>query len=418
MELAGPRAPVVDQTSEMITQSTQTVGHSMRASVIRYLDQLARPALRWVSHPSRAFKICGYTGLFLGFVQSMVLVELLGLSQLVLLGITAVVILTFHSVVMITKILTGEEQIIYYHHEIAVIAMLAVFLRLLHQPVVRYLDVVILGIGLFLACGRIGCLMVGCCHGRPARWGIRYKHEHVHAGFPKYLAGVRLFPVQAVESLLVLAIVLIGIMLLLRSPLPGEALAWYAVVYGLGRFVLEFLRGDSERPYCWGFSQAQWISSILMAGLLFAEIRGALPFHPWHVAACAALGSAVLVVAISRRLRGVPGHLLFHPRHVSELAEALEFAVSSADRRITTSREQALQVSVACTSLGILVSGSKIQVRNGGLCHYTISCKDGAMTEEAAMRIANLICKLRNLPCDLKLFPGKRGIFHFVVPAA
>src|SRR5712692_6791297 len=136
------------------------------------------PEIRFAGRAFSAFQVCGYTGLLLGFVQSMILIRRLGLSQLVLLGITVVVILTFYALVMATKILTGEEQIIYYHHEIAVMAMIALFLRLTHQPVLHYLDVAILGIGLSLACGRVGCLMVGCCHGRPDSRGVRYGLDH------------------------------------------------------------------------------------------------------------------------------------------------------------------------------------------------------------------------------------------------
>ena len=31
-----------------------------------------------------------------------------------------------------------------------------------------YLDATALGLGAFLACGRVGCTLAGCCHGRPA----------------------------------------------------------------------------------------------------------------------------------------------------------------------------------------------------------------------------------------------------------
>src|SRR3954466_6983469 len=79
------------------------------------------------------FQLCGYTGLLLGFAQSLLLVHHLGLSQLTLLGMTGVVILAFYVLMMATKILTGEETIIYYHHEIAVMAAIALFLLLTHQ---------------------------------------------------------------------------------------------------------------------------------------------------------------------------------------------------------------------------------------------------------------------------------------------
>jgi hypothetical protein len=167
--------------------------------------------------PFPAYQVCGYTGFIVGLMQSLVLIKLAALSNFVLLGITGVVILTFYGLVAATKIITGEEQIIYYHHEIAVMAMLALFLRLTRQPLLPYLDVGILGIGMFLAFGRVGCLMVGCCHGRPYKFGVCYRPEHAKEGFPDSLVGMRLFPIQAVESMFVLGVLLLGDVLVARG---------------------------------------------------------------------------------------------------------------------------------------------------------------------------------------------------------
>ena len=168
--------------------------------------------------------------------------------------------------------ITGEEKLIYYHHEIAESLNIALFLWLIHQPLLPYLDISILGIGTFLFCGRLGCLMVGCCHGRPSAWGVRYREEHVAGGFAPYLVGVRLFPIQAVEFLWVFCMVVFGINIFLGDLPPGTTLVWYVVAYDTGRFYFEFLRGDAERPYIWGFSQPQWISVILMCLVVWLEI--------------------------------------------------------------------------------------------------------------------------------------------------
>src|SRR5262249_61119424 len=106
---------------------------------------------------------------------------------------------TFLGIIMTTKPITGQERIIYYPHEIAVSLAAAGLLWLTSEPLLPYLDITILGIGAFLACGRIGCLMVGCCHGRPSGWGIRYTPDHAAAGFTDYYVGVVLFPIQLVE---------------------------------------------------------------------------------------------------------------------------------------------------------------------------------------------------------------------------
>src|SRR4030095_14367841 len=208
--------------------------------------------------------------------------------------------------------------------EIAVVAVAALTLRLLDQPVLRYLDATILGVGLFLACGRMGGLRVGCCHGRPARCGVRYRSKHAAAGFAPYYVGVRLFPVQAVESLWVLGVVLAGSASILSGQAPGEALAWYGVTYNVGRFCFEFVRGDPERPYYWGFSQPQWISLILMLVIVVAELSGGLPFHTWHIGATAMMVVTMIAVFAKRRFQKIAKHRLLHPHHVKEVAEAVE----------------------------------------------------------------------------------------------
>jgi hypothetical protein len=143
----------------------------------------------------------------------MSLVTYLGLSPLVLVWLVLTAVLTFLALAMVTKIITGEENLIYYHHEIAVMVVAACLLNLLYQPVLPYLDITILGLGTFLAFGRVGCLMVGCCHGRPHGRGVCYRAEHAAAGFTPYLVGVRLFPIQAVESVWVFSIVVVGVCL-------------------------------------------------------------------------------------------------------------------------------------------------------------------------------------------------------------
>jgi prolipoprotein diacylglyceryltransferase len=165
------------------------------------LDRLVNPWFQIGDRLWSTYKVCGYTGFTLAVLLGLVLSVHQGLSLWVLAAMMLASALTFFGLAMATKVITGEEQLIYYHHEIAIMAAVALMLWILGQPILPYLDITILGIGLFLVFGRIGCLMVGCCHGRPHRWGICYRQEHANAGFPQYYVGVRLFPIQAVESL-------------------------------------------------------------------------------------------------------------------------------------------------------------------------------------------------------------------------
>src|SRR5215471_17085213 len=180
--------------------------------VLRYaqsnLNRLARTETRVLTRSLPAFQVCGYTGLGLAVLLAIVLTRYLGLSPITMILIVAASVPTFLGLVMATKIITGEERIIYYHHEIAVVLAAALLLLLLRRPILPYLDLTILGVGTFLAFGRVGCFMVGCCHGRPNRWGVSYSAGHAAAGFTHFYVGVRLFPIQLVESLWVAAVVL------------------------------------------------------------------------------------------------------------------------------------------------------------------------------------------------------------------
>lgn len=60
---------------------------------------------------------------------------------------------------------------------LAMIILLA-YLFYLKVPVRRYLDIIAISILLTLGCGRIGCLLNGCCYGKPSNvpWAIRFPY--------------------------------------------------------------------------------------------------------------------------------------------------------------------------------------------------------------------------------------------------
>lgn len=363
------------------------------------------------------FKVCGYTGLVLAILLTMTLVNYQGLSLWVMIGIIVIAVLTFLGMVMVTKVTTGEEQIIYYHHQIAVMIVAVVFLKMLNQPILTYLDITILGVGIFLVCGRIGCLMVGCCHGRPSKWGVCYRKEHMDAGFTPYYVGVRLFPIQVVESLWVLGIVLIGILFVLGGRAPGYVLAWYVIAYGIGRFCFEFARGDPARPYLWGFSEAQWTSIILICAVVWAELAGSFTFHLWHIVATAGIVLTMITVALIRRFRPTVKHKLLNPHHIREVAEAIEYISGRAAKRAIFPWGNTVPavIPMSCTSLGIQISSGKIEDAEVSVEHYAFSSQKETMTEKTAKILADLIIQLRHSACARELITQNRGIFHLLI---
>ena len=369
------------------------------------LDRLVRPDISILRRTWPSFQVCGYIGLVLAILLAMTLVIYQHLSPLIMLGIILAAVLTFFAQAIITKIILGEEDLVYYRHEIAVMSVAAFLLWLLHQPILPYLDATLLGVGIFLACGRIGCMMVGCCHGRPYHWGVCYREEHARAGFASYLVGIRLFPSQALESLWVMCIVLVGILLVLTGHKPGTAFAWYVVTYDIGRFYSEFMRGDLERPYMLGFSEAQWISVLLLCIVVYGEVAGLLPFQWWHVLAASVVICTMIVVNLRRRFQSVSMYRLLHPYHIKEIAGVLK----------RVSHDISAGIQVERTSLGIQLSYSYIKSETGEFYHYTFSHSSGDMAEDAARVIAKLIMQLKHHRGRNRIVRSRPGIFHLLI---
>ncbi len=375
-------------------------------------DALVRTRLAIAGRSLPSFQVCGYTGVLAAFALTMTLAVKAGLSPLVMGLIILSAMATFLALVMATKLITREEQIIYYHHEIAVMVVTALVVKALHEPVLPYLDLTILGIGAFLACGRVGCLMVGCCHGRPFPWGIRYREEHAEEGFAPYLVGVTLFPVQLLESLWVASVVVVGITMIWNGRPPGTALGWYTIAYGAARFSFEFIRGDTDRPYTSGFSQGQWLSLWLMTALIWAEWSGRMPFHAWHTGALAGVLMMMAAVTVHRRLDRSQRFGILHPHHVREVAAVM----SAASEGVLTVRPSGSVVRVDGTSLGIQISHGRVDDPADPAEHFTLSQRNRAMNRRAALLLAELIVGLRRESRPGQLVPGDYGAFHLLLP--
>jgi prolipoprotein diacylglyceryltransferase len=376
------------------------------------LDRLARTRIKLAGRPLPSFQVCGYTGVVLAITLAMSLVHETGLSYwtMGLLAITAMA--TFLVLAFLTKIITGTEQLIYYHHEIAIVLMTALVSRIMHQPVLRYLDMTILGVGAFLACGRIGCLMVGCCHGRACTWGIRYRDEHAREGFAPYLVGIRLFPLQAVESLWVFFVAIAGVRIVLAGSPPGTALAWYTIAYGAARFLFEFVRGDTDRPYTLGFSQGQWLSLWLTSALVWAELSGHIVLQRWHVMVAFALPLIMLLVALRRKSDTARTFQIVHPHHVREIAGAMQSLEASRSQQPTPAFSE---IPIVSTSIGLQISAGTTRRMGSVISYFTISCRNRRLTRQAAQIVADVIQQLGRVSTERELVSREEGVFHMLL---
>ncbi|MBF0619021.1 MAG: prolipoprotein diacylglyceryl transferase [Candidatus Omnitrophica bacterium] len=129
------------------------------------------------------------------------------------------------------------------------------YIRKKKLPVLPFLDVCAPFIALGHAIGRIGCLLNGCCYGKPASWGLF---------FPVWEA--RLIPTQIFMSIGQLVIFCILRSMQARQVKAGQIFAWYLLLSAVERFSIEFFRADHD-VYA-GLSIFQYVSLAVFAGAL------------------------------------------------------------------------------------------------------------------------------------------------------
>lgn len=127
-------------------------------------------------------------------------------------------------------------------------------------------DIVAPSISLGYAFGRIGCLLNGCCYGRPCQlpWAITFPSGAF--GAP---TGVPLHPTEVYESLLSLGLYAGLVWLYRRRKFQGQVFGAYLVCYALLRSFVELFRGDYPHHYLGGWATPAHLVSvaILLAGI-------------------------------------------------------------------------------------------------------------------------------------------------------
>jgi prolipoprotein diacylglyceryltransferase len=282
-----------------------------------------------------AFRAIGVSGFVAGAVAGAALARRDGASPAGVLGLSVLAAAVFVVVALVTKVVLGRETLIYYHHELAIVGVtMGVCLAAGASPL-RYGDLTIVGVGCFLAFGRVGCFAAGCCHGRPSRRGVRYGDAHVAEGFPAALAFVPLVPVPLIEAAVAILCTAAAASLCRVGVAAGSALVAYHSVYGAARFVLEDHRGDPARAYWASMSHTQWTAlGVLAISAALGEV-GALPHPRWPELALAIVAvqfswsrsrryrpSAVELSALALELRTPSGRLQSFGRAVVSVHDA------------------------------------------------------------------------------------------------
>lgn len=129
----------------------------------------------------------------------------------------------------------------------------------------RTADLFAPGIALGHIVGRFGCLLAGCCYGRPTDlpWGITFTDPVAAANVGTPL-GEALHPTQLYDAGAEFLILLVLLATERRGrPFAGRTFWGYILLYGVSRFVIEMFRGD-PRGMVMGLSTSQFVSVLMV----------------------------------------------------------------------------------------------------------------------------------------------------------
>ena len=152
---------------------------------------------------------------------------------------------------------------------------MVLLLRLLHLPIGASCDLMVPGVPLVQAIGRIGCLLGGCCGGRPTTSFLALTLPGRDGGWlPRY-------PTQLLSGAADLAILAALLCVERRAerraglPFAGYLTVLYGLLIFAKRFLIEFLREQTLPPA----GPLTWAQIVCLVGI---GVAAALLVATWH----------------------------------------------------------------------------------------------------------------------------------------
>lgn len=177
----------------------------------------------------------------------------------------------------------GSEGFVVYGGIISGVLCCMLYCKVKKLKFLDYFDIVMPEVALAQAFGRIGCFLAGCCYGRPTDsvFGVVFPEDSLAP------AGIKLIPTQLISAAGDFAIAIILIILAdvvfkkakecsLKTKtgfgmVSGDIGCIYMFLYGIGRFLVEFLRND-VRGTVGNLSTSQFISLFIVAGSIILYV--------------------------------------------------------------------------------------------------------------------------------------------------
>lgn len=127
-------------------------------------------------------------------------------------------------------------------------------------------DITSVSLPLGQAIGRWGCFFAGCCYGAPTNlpWGL------VFPEVPICSDGTKIHPWPLYEFALDFSIFLFLFYFFPKRKFLGQSFLFYLLSYAVGRFLLEFLRGDEIRGLY--FNKTVSLSQIVALCVIFVAL--------------------------------------------------------------------------------------------------------------------------------------------------
>ncbi len=165
----------------------------------------------------------------------------------------------------------GSGGLMYFGGVLFGLGFLVLYVKAKRAPLLKVLDTIAPGLAIGYAIARIGCLGAGCCYGRPAEGAFGIVFTDPKCLVPMHLRGVPLYPTQFLE--LLNGLVCFGVLWFSRTRVKKEGVlsAVFLILFGVFRFLIEFLRGDVRGAFLLGMSESQlasFIQALIGLGLL------------------------------------------------------------------------------------------------------------------------------------------------------
>ncbi len=151
----------------------------------------------------------------------------------------------------------------------------------------RYVDLYFPFVALGQGFGRIGCFLAGCCYGKEttAWWGVVFPEGSFAP------AGVPLIPTQLISAIGDFIICLVLLWFSRKAKKVGDVTALYMLLYGTGRFFIEFLR-QNEQGGIGPVTTAQLFSIVFWAvGIILLVLNRKAPYSADYAEVFAEAGS-------------------------------------------------------------------------------------------------------------------------------